>query len=125
MTAVDDTTRVAELISGTRFLYQDEAGLQGALAELLGDAFPGRLQREVWIGPGERIDFMVDRIGIEVKVGGSPAAVRRQLARYAATGAIDALILVTSRVTHRALALAEAAFPGCSIPVKVVHPSWA
>jgi len=55
--------------------------------------------REVILGSRARIDFVVaDRIGIEVKKGKpNGPAVQRQLARYAAFGSLDAIILVVER----------------------------
>ena len=44
-----------------------------------------------------RIDFMAETVGLELKTKGSPAAVLRQLDRYAAAQQVDALILVTTR----------------------------
>lgn len=50
---------------------------------------------------GDRIDFLAGRVGIECKVGGGPSAVPEQLLRYALRPELDALILVTSKHTHR------------------------
>lgn len=49
------------------------------------------------IHPVDRVDFLIDRVGIELKVDGSWAAVLRQLDRYAASPDLDALVLVTTR----------------------------
>jgi hypothetical protein len=46
---------------------------------------------------------MTGKVAIEVKVAGRPAAVLRQITRYAACPEVDALVLVTSRATHRTL----------------------
>lgn len=50
---------------------------------------------------GDRIDFLVGRIGVECKVAGGGSAVLEQLLRYAARPELDSMILVTSRHTHR------------------------
>ncbi len=56
-----------------------------------------RFEREVRLGPGERIDFLVHGgIGVEVKLRAGRSLVLRQLHRYAAHDRINALILVTS-----------------------------
>jgi hypothetical protein len=57
---------------------------------------------EVWLDGDKRnrIDFVVGRIGVELKVDGSPAAVLRQLDRYAAAAELDAVTLVTTRRAH-------------------------
>lgn len=44
------------------------------------------------------IDFLVDgRIGLEIKIKGSPSAVARQLLRYFECGQVAELVLVTGR----------------------------
>jgi hypothetical protein len=52
--------------------------------------------REVDIGNRDIIDFMVDTIGIEVKIGGGKRAIYAQCERYCKTGKLTALILMTS-----------------------------
>jgi hypothetical protein len=53
---------------------------------------------EARIGPGCRIDYLVDRVGIEIKKGKPiPAVLLGQLKRYAACEAVDGLIVVTQR----------------------------
>jgi hypothetical protein len=105
-------------IATTRFQHTDEAGLQHGIQTALN--LQGLdVRREVRLTPTERIDFMVDRIGIEVKVAGSPAEVTRQLRRYAITGAVDHLVLVTTKVRHRSI---EPDIFG--VPVTVVVPPW-
>lgn len=47
-----------------------------------------------------RIDFVVDGVGLELKIDGSPAAVLRQLDRYSAALELDAVILITTRRSH-------------------------
>lgn len=111
---------VAAVIGTARFGHLYETGLQEGIADVLRDAFPdAHVEREVRIGRRERIDLMVGRIGVEVKIAGAASAVRRQLARYATSGAVDALILVSTRVTHCAL---SGVIGG--IPVTVVTPRW-
>lgn len=88
---------VAELLSKQRFRAQNEYELQQAIAtvfERAGVVF----KREVSFPIGGRIDFMVGRVGVEVKVDGSAAAVARQLHLYSRRPEVDALILVTSRM---------------------------
>ena len=43
------------------------------------------------------------RIGIECKVAGTTASLRRQISRYAATGDYDIIVVATTRGTHRQL----------------------
>ncbi len=86
-----------------RFRFVDEQQLHEAIAAALaadGVAF----EREVRLGDRDRIDFIADTLGIEVKVDGSAAVVERQLARYAEHDRITALALVTSCARHGAVA---------------------
>ena len=53
---------------------------------------------EAKLGPGCRIDYLVGPVGLEIKKGKPDAnALRRQLARYAAFDAVEAIIVLTSR----------------------------
>jgi hypothetical protein len=79
-----------------------EAELQEALAALFA-ARGLEVEREARLGPADRIDFLVDGIGVEVKTGGSPAEVLRQLDRYLASRWVRELLLITTRAAHRAL----------------------
>lgn len=96
---------VARTIAGTEFRYASEADLQEGIAGAL-VARGWRVEREVSLTPCCRIDLMVgslNRVGVEVKVNGSIAAVSRQLRRYAECEQVGALVLVTNRVGHRRL----------------------
>jgi hypothetical protein len=92
MTAVD----VAAAIRAHRYRFSNEDQLQEGLAGALEEAglHP---DREVILSRTDRIDIVVDRVGIEVKVDGRGHDVAKQLERYAAHPDIDELILVTSR----------------------------
>lgn len=105
---VDDRLAVAydaitALIGGHRFRFCDEGQLQEGIAGVLADAGIAAV-REVRLSDHDRIDFLAGPVGIEVKIAGTPAAVARQLRRYAACPQVQALILVTNRARHRALA---------------------
>jgi hypothetical protein len=88
---------VVAALARRRYRYANELELQDALAAVMrteGVTF----RREVTIGPGCRIDFVVaDDIGLEVKVKGSYAAVAEQLLEYAGCGELSTLLLVTDR----------------------------
>lgn len=57
-------------------------------------------RREFILGPGERVDFLVEeRIAVELKVKCSPRVMMRQLQRYAGHDKVEAIILVTATVT--------------------------
>lgn len=81
-----------------RFCYADEYSLHEGLEQAFSAAGLD-VQREVSLNPSGRIDFLVDRTGIEVKVAGSTEVVTRQLARYAPH--VDDLVLVTTKARHR------------------------
>lgn len=92
-----------EALQQFRFQITSEAELQEAVAAALtADGF--RFEREVVLGLGDRIDFVVDvdgcQVGIECKVKGSPAEILRQVHRYVYHEQLAGLILVTTRVRH-------------------------
>lgn len=88
-------SQIAELLAGYRFNFASERqlqdGIEGVLAQHSLD-----FEREVRLGPHERIDFMVDDVGVEVKVAGSSVDLLRQLARYAEHDRVSSLIVVTN-----------------------------
>ena len=49
------------------------------------------------LGKSDRIDLLVGKLGIELKIDGSWPEVLRQLDRYADSPDIDGLLLITSR----------------------------
>lgn len=86
-------------LAAHRFLYASEADLQAAVHAVVGG------DREIALTPGSRIDVLtgaatLSRVGVEVKVDGPVSAVVRQLDRYAASGIVEALVLVTNRARH-------------------------
>lgn len=94
---------VAGLLTRHRFVAPDEYALHAAIADIL-DGAGILFRREVSLSARDRIDFLTAfRVGIEVKAAGQPARVLAQLGRYAASPEVDALILVTTRATHRGL----------------------
>jgi hypothetical protein len=93
---------LAELVTAHRFTYRDEGQLQNGLAGVFTDQGVVA-EREVRLASRDRIDFLVGRIGVEVKTRGQVAAVARQLQRYASSDRIDALLLVTAVARHLTL----------------------
>ena len=81
----------------------NEIALQDAIAAAFtsaGIAF----DREVILSGKDRIDFLVGgHLGLEVKIEGALSEVTRQLHRYAQHDQIQGLVLVTTRMRHRAL----------------------
>lgn len=92
--------QIAKCLLARRFRYASEDDLQEGIAQAFAeDGIP--FTREVSVGLTSRIDFLVDRIGVEVKTKGALASVTRQLYRYAASDQIGSLVLVTTRAQHR------------------------
>ena len=93
-----------------RMTFTTEAQLQEVLAErlyaeaMLANPVTG-FGREVPLDGHNRIDFLVElnektAVGVEVKIGGSVAALTRQLERYAAFPVIDELLVITTKAQH-------------------------
>lgn len=98
-----EIAQITAAIRANRFRYSCEDRLQEGIALALGDAGIAA-EREFRLGSADRIDMLAGRVGIEVKVAGTPGAVARQLRRYAASPDLDALVLVTTRARHRSIA---------------------
>jgi hypothetical protein len=95
-----DMDRIADALSAVRMPAQpEEYDIHAAVAGALDGSGLG-YTHEYKLGPRNRIDFLVGRVGIEVKKG-RPATsdLTRQLRRYLAADALDGLIVVTQRVT--------------------------
>lgn len=93
--------QVAEIVQAVRayrFHYSNEKELQEAVAKaLLAAGIPFEREKILPEDFGT-IDFLVDgRIGVEIKIKGSPSAVARQLLRYLKCREISELVLVTGR----------------------------
>jgi hypothetical protein len=88
--------QVAKVIRGHRYRYTSEDELQEGITAALEHADLSPI-REVILSPRDRIDILVDQVGIEIKVAGSQAHPWNQLKRYAEHDAIGGLILVTNR----------------------------
>ncbi len=91
--------RLREVLGSYRYSLASEKALQDGIAQVL--ALRGiRFDREVRLTPTDVIDFVIEAIGVEVKVEGSPAEIARQLQRYAASKRVSALLLVTRKLQH-------------------------
>jgi hypothetical protein len=97
---------VAAAIRRRQFPFGDEDQLQeGIAAALTEDGFD--VEREVRLGARDRIDLLVGRVGVEIKIDGASARVLSQLRRYARHDAVDELVLVTRCTRHTAPAALE------------------
>ena len=86
---------LVRLIETHRFDLSDEKTTQAEIAQMLAAA---RLayRREVNLGDGDIVDFMVGDIAVEVKIKGSRLAIFRQCERYCNRTAVAALVLATN-----------------------------
>lgn len=106
-------TRIKSAIGSYRFQYTNEKTLQEGIARVF-SAENISFLREVDLEKGT-IDFVVDRIGVEIKIKGSPSQVARQAIDYLESPKLDALVLVTGR------ALAARYLGNMKVSGKLVH----
>lgn len=99
MPGTPDGAVLAAILGGRRYRYRDEASLHDALSAVL-DAALVEHEHEVRI-EGGRIDFVVGKVGIEVKVKGSVEVLRRQLEGYSTDRDLNELLVVTTRPAHK------------------------
>lgn len=93
----------------------EESAMQRDIAVILNDTCA--YTKECVLAPSERIDFLINGIGVECKIAGSKNDVLRQLSRYAEFDVIEELVLVTTRASHRDL-------DGITLNGKRVHVHW-
>lgn len=93
------TALAVKLMLASARVVGDELDIQNSLETFFkeGGWAP---EREVVLAATDRIDFMLGRLGVEVKVDGSRMQVMRQLKRYAESGQVDCLLLVTTCARH-------------------------
>lgn len=91
---------LARIIEAHPLRWTCEADLQAGIAGAL--ASRGiHAEREVRLSDRDRVDFLVGRVAVEVKMAREPAAdVLGQLSRYGASDRVDQLLLVTTRAMH-------------------------
>lgn len=99
MSACAEVEAVSSLIRSHRFRYSSEDMLQEGLAAALTEAGLD-VVREVRLSGRDRIDLIVGRVGVEVKVNGSARQVARQVERYLSSDLLDGLVVVSARVRH-------------------------
>lgn len=108
---------LADFLARLKIRHTTEADLQAGIAEAL--TFAGcEFRREALLTPTDRIDFLIEPgIGVEVKIKGSASQVEQQLLRYADSGKLTHLLLVTTRSKHR-----EVCVDG--VPYTMVRLPW-
>ncbi|MFA6244777.1 MAG: hypothetical protein WC655_27785 [Candidatus Hydrogenedentales bacterium] len=87
---------IMELLQNKAIRSTSELELQDGIAQVLQQAGVEFI-REARLSDSDRPDFMVGRVAIEVKTGGSKSALCRQLMRYAAHQDVDEILVITSR----------------------------
>ena len=87
-------SRIAAIIERTRVGISTEESAHLAVLDALRAAGMD-VQAEVWITDSDRVDLLVEGVGIEVKVKGGRRDIYRQLQRYARSDRIEALVLAT------------------------------
>lgn len=97
-----DLSDVAQVVRGYRFVYASEEELQRGIAGAL-EREGYTVEYEAHLNARDRIDLLIGRVGVEVKIAGSAAEVARQVDRYLASDLIDGLVLVTGRARHTLL----------------------
>lgn len=96
---------LASLLSSLRVSASTESKLQQVLEDHFSTMVAWEIRREYPLSRRDRVDFFFrpGRIGLEVKVDGTTNAVMRQLARYAESDDIEALVLLTTQARHRSM----------------------
>lgn len=95
----DSLAAIVAALADKRFRYNSEVALHDGIAQAFEDAGIA-YRREVRIDGG-RIDFLVGAVGIEVKIGGSSEALRRQVSAYTESPHIESILVLTTRPAHR------------------------
>ena len=78
-----------------RFPLNDEKRLQAMLSDELTAAGMDH-RREVVLAPGDKVDFMLGSVAIEVKIRESKRNIYNQCARYMEHDSVSALVLLTA-----------------------------
>ena len=110
-----DGIGVVTILSAFDIATHEEAAMQRDIAVIFDDTCA--YVKECVLSPSERIDFLINGVGVECKISGSKNDVLRQLARYAEFEVIEELVLVTTRAAHRDL-------DGITLNGKRVHVHW-
>ena len=92
--------RVVAALQAHRFHVTEEAQLHEAIGRVLTMAGLAP-EHEAKIGPRDRIDFLIDDVGLEVKLGGTNAHIAEQLTRYASSTKVRTLLLLTTRMRYQ------------------------
>lgn len=86
---------ISQIIIRQRLPLNDEKALQVELAKVFADNGI-EAKREVRLGVGDIIDFMIGDIGMEVKIKGGRRAIYHQCERYCRYPEVKQFILLTN-----------------------------
>ena len=87
---------LSRLLGANRYSFQSEAELHECLADVL-DAAGVAYQREVRLSEAHRVDFMVGRLAVEVKLSGPLSALTRQVHGYLQHEEVDGVLVVAAK----------------------------
>lgn len=93
---IEGLATLATHLASFQFNFITEKDLQQAIEEALKQKGV-EFAREADLGPQGVIDFLVGRLGIEIKIKGSPSSVGAQVLRYCESDQVDGLLLVTAK----------------------------
>jgi hypothetical protein len=93
---------ICQALYNAKYRYKNEKDLQQGVNLVL-TSLGVEFEPEVSLTPRDRIDFLAGKLGIECKVDGTLNRLIRQLGRYASTGKVNELIVLTTRSIHRGL----------------------
>lgn len=98
--AIVRLTDIQVLLSPYAFSTLNEKALQDGIEQVLRESGIEFI-REARVTKQDRPDFMIDDVAVEAKIKDTISEVTRQLHRYAQLDSVQAILLVTSRHTHR------------------------
>lgn len=110
------------LLTRHRIIGANEYQVQDAIHLALIRDGHRNIQSEFQLSPRDRIDFLIDRVGIEVKVAGHATKVAEQLRRYAGYGCMSELVLVTTKSRHTTIRAGWDRTVSCPLRVIVLNP---
>jgi hypothetical protein len=85
---------VIDLLTNYALPLSNEKELQAKIAEVF-EAAALDFEREVRLGTGDTVDFMVGDLAVEIKIKGARRAIYRQLERYCGYDAVKGIVLAT------------------------------
>ena len=88
--------RLTDILKNKPLTLYNEKTLQMEIAMLL-QSNQIEHEREVVLEKGSVIDFLIDGVGIEIKIKGNKSSIFRQCKRYCKNDKINQLILVTNK----------------------------